>query len=273
MDLTKNIVFCDTSYFVFYRYYAIKGWYKRAKEQEVEVADVLNDEEFMMKYNATFEKLIQDLSKKYKVPYTNIVFAKDCNREKIWRTKLFPQYKACRDDKVTSFNGEIFKHTYNDLFPKLKAKYGFVDLFHNHLEADDIIALFVKYIRKINQKCRIIIITNDNDYVQLYKHNVEIYNLQTKSLRDRIEDVENYLQYKIIVGDKSDNIKSIGKKIGDKTAKKMIEDKEFYDKVLQQPGVRETYNLNKTLVDFDSIPSEFKEEVEKMYAKILGIKM
>jgi 5'-3' exonuclease len=269
MDLTKNIVFCDASYFVFYRYYAIKGWYKRAKELDIDVENILNDEEFIGKYDSTFEKLIMDISRKYNVPYKNIVFAKDCTRERIWRTKLFPDYKACRDEKITSFNGDIFKHTYYNLFPRLQKKYNFIDILHNNLEADDVIALFVKYIRNIDQKCKIVVITNDNDYVQLYKYNIEIYNLQAKSLRDRIEDVDNYLEYKIIVGDKSDNIKSIGKKIGDKTAKKMLENEELYTKILQQPNVKETYILNKTLIDFDCIPSDYKKEVEMMYSDIL----
>jgi 5'-3' exonuclease len=271
MDHTKPILFFDCSYVIFYRYYAIKGWYKRALEKDIDVENVLKDAEFMTKYDTIFEKTVVDICKKYSTPLTNVVFAKDCSRDKIWRTSLYPQYKASRDDRNNSFNGDIFKHTYNVLVPKLQAKYGFHTLYQNHLEADDLIAIFVSYMRGKGLGTVLTIITNDNDYVQLYKHNVNIYNLQHKSLRDRITDVDTYLQHKIIVGDKSDNIKSVGKKIGEKTAQKMIDDPATYNKIMSQPGVQEQYDLNKTLIDFDNIPPELVKEVRNQIDNMITI--
>jgi 5'-3' exonuclease len=144
-------------------------------------------------------------------------------------------------------------------------------LYLNHLEADDLIAIFVSYMRGKGLGTVLTIITNDNDYVQLYKHNVNIYNLQNKSLRDRITDVDTYLQHKIIVGDKSDNIKSVGKKIGEKTAQKMIDDPATYNKIMSQPGVQEQYDLNKTLIDFDNIPPELVKEVHNQIDNMITI--
>lgn len=265
MDPSYPILLCDTSYIVFYKYYAIKSWFKRAQDEEVDIDNIMNNVDFIKKYDQSFEKMIEEFSKRYNVPFKNIVFAKDCMREKIWRTKIYPAYKACRDDKTSSFNREIFKHTYDKLLPRLKSTYGFTDIGHTSLEADDIIALFVAYLKKINDTCAITIITNDNDYVQLYKHGVGIYNIQHKSLRDRIDDVDNYLALKIIIGDKSDNIKAIGKKIGEKTAQKMLQDPAFNNKVMSMEGVREQYILNKTLIDFDSIPMEFQEDMKQVF--------
>lgn len=262
MDLSKPIIACDASYFVFYRYYAVKGWYKRACEHDLDVQNALSDNVFVEKYDYTFEKTINDLTKRYKVPHSNLVFAKDCARDKIWRNSLYPPYKSNRDEKTSSFNCDIFKHTYNDLVPRLQEKYGFHYILHANLEADDVIALMVARIRELSRKVRIIVITNDNDYVQLYKYpNVDIYNLQNKSLKDRVEDVENYLLYKIIVGDKSDNIKSIGKKIGDKTAKKMISDSATMQRMLATDEVRANFELNKKLIDFTYIPEQYKTEL------------
>lgn len=269
MDHNKSFLFFDCSYVIFYRYYAIKGWYKRALEKDIDVENVLQDEEFMAKYDSTFEKTIIDICKKYNTPLTNVMFGKDCSRDKIWRTSLYPQYKASRDDRSNSFNGDIFKHTYNVLFPKLQEKYGFHTLYQNHLEADDLIAIFVAYVREKGFDTTMTIITNDNDYVQLYKHNVNIYNLQNKSLRDRITNVDTYLHHKIIVGDKSDNIKSVGKKIGEKTAQKMLDDPATYTKIMSQPGVQEQYDLNKTLIDFENIPEHLVKDVRSQIENYL----
>ena len=269
MDLSKPIIACDSSYFVFYRYYAIKGWYKRAHEKDVDVHNVLENLDFMKKYDSTFEKTINDLAKKFKVPHSNIIFAKDCSRDKIWRSSLYSGYKSNRDDKTASFNCDIFKHTYNTLLPSLQSKYRILDLYHNNLEADDIIALLVRKVRQISSTTRIVVITNDNDYVQLYKHNIDIFNLQNKPLSDRIENVHDYLIYKIIVGDKSDNIKSIGRKIGDKTAKKMIQDRDQFEKVMTSPEVKESFELNRTLIDFECIPEVYVKEMTELINKIL----
>lgn len=268
MDLTKPILVCDSSYFIFYRYYAIKGWYKRAHETDVEVHTVLENKDFMQKYDSTFEKTVNDLSKKYKVPHYNIIFAKDCSRENIWRSEIYPAYKGNRDDKTTTFNSDIFKHTYNTLLPRLQDKYKIKELYHTNLEADDIIALLVMKVRMLSPSSRVIVITNDNDYVQLYKHNIELYNLQNKPLSERIENVHDYLMYKIIVGDKSDNIKSIGKKIGDKTAKKMIQDLDQFEKVMSVKDVRNNFELNRTLIDFECIPQHYKDEVGKILTEL-----
>lgn len=269
MDLSKPILAFDSSYFVFYRYYAIKGWYKRSHEDDIDVQNILENQEFMQKYDSTFEKTINDLAKKYKVPHSNIVFAKDCSRDKIWRSAIYSSYKSNRDDKTASFNCDIFKHTYNFLLPKIQSKYHLHDLYHGSLEADDIIALLVRRIREISSTSRIIVITNDNDYVQLYKHNVELFNLQNKSLSDRIENVHDYLIYKIIIGDKSDNIKSIGKKIGDKTAKKMIQDRDQFEKIMASPEVKCNFELNRTLIDFDCIPDLYVKDINVLLNKLL----
>jgi 5'-3' exonuclease len=128
----------------------------------------------------------------------------------------------------------------------------------------------VAKIRDMNKKMRIVVITNDNDYVQLYKYpNLDVYNLQNKSLRDRVDDVDNYLLYKILVGDKSDNIKSIGKKIGDKTAKKMIADSALMQKVLAPDEVRASFELNRKLIDFSYIPQHYRVELFEDLKRII----
>lgn len=273
MDLSKKIILCDTSYIIFYRYYAVINWYKKHTEistiSQNDIENILSNDVFIEKYNSTFEKFITELSKKNKIPYNNIVFAKDCPRERIWRTELLPSYKGTREDKLGSFNGDIFRHTYNTLFPILKNKYNFQEIFHNRLEADDLIALMTFKLKSLIPNVDIMIITNDNDFVQLEKYNVDIKNLQGKSLVDRVNkvlnglDISKYLQYKIIIGDISDNITSIAKKIGPKTASKLIEDPNSLNKLLKNDDVKSKYELNTKLIDFTKIPEEYISEFDE----------
>jgi 5'-3' exonuclease len=245
------------------------NWYKHATQlpaESLKEGDL--PKEFLEKYDKTFENSIVELSKTYAVPTTNMVFAKDCPRDKIWRTSLFPTYKANRDDKDTCFNRMIFKHTFDVLFPILRKKYGFHELYHPRLEADDCVALFVQALRN-NYRNTITIITNDNDYIQLYKHNVNIINLQGKNLRDRVSDVATYIQLKTVLGDKSDNIPAIAKKVGEKTAQKIISNPELMSKYLHDPEVLERYLLNSTLVNFENIPIEHSREFIKSAKDLL----
>lgn len=267
--MRNRVLFCDTSYCIFYRFYAVSGWYRRQNEGEFDVKSALENSEFMAKYDKMFEKMLVDLMKKYKVEGENLILAKDCSRENIWRSKLYAEYKCTRDDRTSSFNGDIFKHTFNILLPLLKVKYGFHIISNPSLEADDIIALSSRYLIKKKGINDIIIITNDNDYVQLYKYKeIEIYNLQNKSLRERVEDVDSYLLYKIIIGDKSDNIKAIAKKVGEKTAKKMVDDSEVLQKYLDNEDVKAAFELNTTLIDFERIPEEYVLDINQKIEEI-----
>jgi 5'-3' exonuclease len=267
------MLLCDTSYFIFYRYYAILNWYKKQNDLEAfDAGQVLENKFFMDKYNYTFEKVFKELCNSFDIEFSNVIFAKDCCRQHIWRLQYFENYKKNRDDKSHTFNGDIFKHTYNILLPMMQEKYSFTILNHPYLEADDLIALSVNAIRNEGHTCNITIITNDNDYVQLYNRNVDIYNLQYKALKDRVLNTENFLQYKIILGDKSDNIPSIGtgkKRIGEKTAQKMVDDPSLLSQYLKDDEINTRFKLNELLISFDKIPEQYKNEFEMMLNNII----
>ena len=63
------------------------------------------------------------------------------------------------------------------------------------------------------------------------------------------------------MGDKSDNITSCFKKCGKKTALKCIQDKNFYQKIVNKHNnFNEKYKLNKTLIDFNEIPMNLQNK-------------
>lgn len=254
INTSKPILLIDASYFVFYRFYATQNWYRFQEDVKVEC---MSDDVFVEKYDKIFEKTLTDLKTLYKVDWDNIILVKDCARETIWRNKFYHDYKATRDTSNKNFDKEVFVHTYKRLLPKLKSTYGFKDIHCDELEADDVIAIIHRTIRKIKDDISICIITNDNDYTQLCDKHTIIRNLQGKSIKT--DDIEVFLKMKIIQGDKSDNIPAISKKIGPKTAEKIAADVEDY--LTKNPEARIAYNLNKLLIDFNDIPIQYEEFV------------
>jgi 5'-3' exonuclease len=138
---------------------------------------------------------------------------------------------------------------------------------HPKLEADDCIAISVKHLLNKYPECHIYIITSDRDYLQLNAHNVDLYNLAYKNIAENKSSTGNSkddLEIKIIMGDISDNIPSVFPKCGPKTAQKCIEDPDFFKKKMaNNSDYYKQYELNKKLVDFDSIPQELVDEFLK----------
>ena len=116
---------------------------------------------------------------------------------------------------------------------------------------------------------KISIITSDMDYLQLYRENVQIYDLKYKSLitnKTAFPDAAQNLFCKIVMGDKSDNITSVFKKCGIKTAAKMYDNQEeFIHRLNTDENANMLYQRNKTLVDFNEIPIVYVNEFKKMY--------
>jgi 5'-3' exonuclease len=255
INLSGNNLFIDGSYFIFYRYYAILNWYKLQDESDdIDISKILDKKQFIEKYDKMFERTIIDLKKKHDIIWENVFFVKDCPRDQIFRNEIFPDYKGNREN--SSFNGNIFIHTYEKLLPSLIEKYGFKTLCALNLEADDVIAIITK---KLQEK--VIIITNDNDYIQLCNDNTSIINLQGKYIKDRVncDDPSIYLKMKIIQGDKSDNIPSIMKKCGPVTAKKLANNDEELEKFfIKNPSARVQFDINQRLIDFNYIDEKLK---------------
>ena len=111
---------------------------------------------------------IGKILKKYRVPYQNLLFVRDCPREDIWRYKIFPEYKGSRDAQYikTGFNGgPVFKYTNETILPRLNAEHGFAGIIRiNNAEADDTIAVIKTYLRTKYPELSILIVTSDHDW-------------------------------------------------------------------------------------------------------------
>lgn len=105
-------------------------------------------------------------------------------------------------------------------------------------------------------------ITGDYDYKQLLNiKNLTIYNLKGQEFI--VEDTKLFLETKIIMGDKSDNIPAIAKKVGPVTAAKLAKDPEALDLFFSKhPGANAQYTLNQKLINFDYIPKNYANEIK-----------
>ena len=239
----------DLSYFIFYIYYARKKYFEF---QEKCTNNLINNEEFLQAFN-NFDLKIEQIKKKLKLPKdTIVIFGKDCRRNQIWRNELYPDYKKSR--KENNEVGEFFKYTYTNTI----SKYTYID--NDKCEADDIIAVLTKELYKDNL---VYIITGDYDYLQLlYNENVQIFNMRFNNLREKsCGNNNNDLMLKILMGDSSDNIQPIHKKLGPKTAMKYINNNELFLKKCKDKEIESNYILNKKLIDMNEIPENYVKEI------------
>jgi len=261
----KNYIFIDGSYFIFFRYFALQQWWKRAKAKPDEVVDYsINNLDFVEKFKNLFIKKIKEISKKMKIENPKIYVGKDCMRADIWRNQYISNYKDGRkkDDNI----GDFFKLVYQeDLF--MKACVNKI-LYYDKLEADDCIALSIKKILSSEQDYRIYIISSDHDYGQLIQENVFLYNAQYKNLCDnkKLFDIgEKNLLIKVLTGDKSDNIKSFLPKCGIKTAIKYYENRSLLVDKLKDEDIRMKFEHNNILINFNKIPKDLSELFYEKY--------
>lgn len=265
--LSINFIFIDGSYFNFYRYCALLSWWKNAFPEHLdEIIEPFQNPQFVAKFRKLFVENVKGLPKKLGLNgLRNImIVGKDCKRENIWRSTLFPAYKGTRDNSPESGfkGGAFFKMVYEDgLFLEGGAK---AILKHPSLEADDCIAISTKLLLEKYPTCSIYIITGDKDYLQLASERVHLFNLAFKRLNEQkssYNDAAKDLFCKIVTGDPSDNIPPIFKGCGPKTAVKYFENMEsFLSKLEADPEAKKRYEFNRTLIDFNYIPEHLVQE-------------
>ena len=269
----KIFVLVDTSYWIFYRYFAIIQWWGHSNP-ETPLTNPYENEEFVEKFMKTFSESLTGFKKKQKIhkKKVTIIAARDCPRTSIWRNALFSEYKGSRTKGDDFLGGPFFKHIYQDNNKLLYEAGADAILQFPNLEADDIIALTKNHIRQKYADAKIYIIANDHDYLQLLDDNTEIVNFQNKFLKEAkkvFSEPQKNLFYKIVLGDKSDNIMPIFKKCGPKTCEKYYENNDLFLEALKKENAYEKYELNKKLVDFREMPDELVSKFLAENAELL----
>lgn len=221
IDWSKNICVVDLSYLTYTRFFGVRDWYTRAFPEKEIPADHnwTADTEFMAKFYSLFTKKLFAVCRQKLVPSTNIVFAVDCRHNDNWRVLATQSYKETRKDshaKNNFSNFDIFPYIRRAVIAPMQREFGNLVLKHNNLEADDMVALFVRAARErhmpANPGCHIYIMANDRDYIQICDAFVHLIDLNDKPISDQIfapetgMNARKFLLRKILCGDVSDNI-------------------------------------------------------------------
>ena len=165
------------------------------------------------------------------------------------RFELYSEYKANR----THHNDDNFQEQKKQIINLLKSYFPLFVSRHPFHEGDDVIANLIKY-RHSNDEC--VVVSTDTDFLQLYNcfKNVTIYNPIRK--QDMEKPLFNYVQWKALRGDSSDNIKGI-RGIGDKRAKNLIADQEILNDFLSKDSShKKIFEMNLKLITFADLKNE-----------------
>ena len=206
----------------------------------------------------------------------DVVFTEDSPISENFRRKLYPEYKAQRSLLRFTFNKPVIKAYIQDVIFKeldIENKLGYKMIRVQGCESDDIIAVLMNNYR--NYSCRILV-SSDRDFIQL--EDVNQYDMWGKKVKFHVKNHEDYkletkefLYWKIVNGDKSDNIKHVFPKCGDVKSYRLIKDKATLKRMLMEnQEAAERFMLNKKLIDFREIPKEMEEKILKAIEEKLG---
>lgn len=188
-----------------------------------------------------------------------------------WRKDYYPEYKANR--LVAREASKIDFDTFfaeQDKFVKslqeLLTNCMFLKV--DRAEADDLIAV----ITKKNQQWKVVNISSDRDFYQLYKYlNYKQYDSVKESWIE-VLNPENYLLEKVILGDAGDNVPKLKAKVGPKTAAKIINSDEGLEEWLKLENLEKEFERNMNLISFDFIPEELQYTIQEKVEAWAGAK-
>lgn len=172
-----------------------------------------------------------------------IVFANDLSRERTFRRKLYPQYKAQRKELDPEIPPQMRYAS------QLISLLGYKFINNELYEADDILGMMSRY---VNQKdMYMIIASSDGDLYQLITDDTYIFSPRNKELIDKSYMNNKYkltpnqwIEYKMLLGDTSDNIPGVYG-IGKITALKLMQDFKSIENIynhlnILKPSIKES---------------------------------
>lgn len=257
-------VIVDTSYVVFAKWYSALGWYRASINRNPDIAGVMESAVFQSKFLSMFESGIYRIKHRFGMENADVVFAKDCSRYSVWRRTHFAEYKEGRSHNC-NFNSDIFNYVYTVAIPAYlqRSPGGMIGV--DRAEADDVIGVLCRHISASRPGHRVVVISNDNDCIQLASPNVTVVNLLMQDVGGRRGSLtpRQYLISRILSGDRSDNIPSVISRCGPKTAAKLVTEhdetalRDMYDPVV--------YGRNDLLMDLNNIPADISAAIVNAY--------
>lgn len=254
-------------------YYAVLKWYSFAHTDVYNnlmtqsVIEWVDDKIFMQRYVKRLRENLLEIMHMYSIDWEEVVFAIDAPRSDVWRKQLLASYKESRSKE--SARGKdmygVLKFARQTLIDDLCRQHGSKKCQHERAEADDIIAIMTKSYQTRGEA--VVILTSDKDMIQLRDKNVKIVDVQGSEIAAGDTDqIALALLEHVLVGDKSDDIPSIFRGCGKRTAAKLAADPEALKLKLQQDSAAAIqFDLNSRLIDFKMIPEDIVNEVNQRF--------
>lgn len=268
----KHYIIVDGGYYINYRVHALMRWWKFRNPDitDDDLKHIHENEEFVNKFKKMFIQKIDEIPKKLKLDKDDEVImfiAQEGDHDKIWRHRYNAMYKYTR--KRGPINMSEFYEMVSENNYQADLQCEKVILFkHENLEADDVLAIMVECIRNGEKKTKdyhIHLFASDTDYFQIHKDDLTQYTMNYKIVRN---EKNSYMHpgkdklYKILRGDKSDNIPPVFDKFPNKKAKYYVEHNEELLELLKNDNYKQLQFMSNTLmIDFKHIPTQLKDSV------------
>ena len=181
-----------------------------------------------------FTSLAIEIIKKLKPDYVAVAWDKSGTSIRK-RREIYPEYKAGRKKPPEDFFAQI------PVLKNLLDVFGWPLYEIDDYEADDIMGTFSH--QAASKGVEVCLVTGDYDLLQMIGENIRVY-ITRKGVSELVEydeaafrdkygvDVEQFIDYKALVGDSSDNIPGVDK-VGPVAAKKLLDEyhglNEIYD--------------------------------------------
>jgi 5'-3' exonuclease len=167
-----------------------------------------------------------------------------------FRYSLLPSYKANRIVKQASEKKSDSFLRQKDIILKLLEMLPITKVFATGYEADDVIATLVNNINGTHTT----ILSTDSDYIQLLQNDIKELYLYDPDAKDYVNPPNfHYLLWKILRGDKTDNVPRI---VNDEQVDALVKAPAELSKFLSNEENKSHFNLNKQLIELKIIPNE-----------------
>lgn len=212
-----------------------------------------------------FLEVITSIYESNRKEYPNLIVLWDGKSK--YRNDLYPEYKGTRRITPEQIDSDL----------KYKAQVPYIESFLNHLgirqykasdfEADDVAGYFIR--RAVSDGRKILLESNDHDWLQYVNENTSCHSPKGGNQlvygKDNFHEYINltqkqFIEYKAILGDKSDNIIKIPD-IGEKTALALLQEFGSVDKFMK------AYNSNESneIIQNNVVLKRYRKALHNFY--------
>jgi len=184
------------------------------------------------------------------------------------RLAAYAEYKGNRriktDDPEEVAYWESFRRQKRIIIDCLKSHYPIITAYHPNHECDDIVLFLIETYHLDDET---VIVSSDTDFIQIlnnYSDRVKLYNPISKSYRENTD--YDYVAWKAMVGDKSDNIPGV-RGVGKKTASKILATDGELSKRMEDPVFKSNFEKSYGLIKLLDLSAD-EQEIEYTKGKL-----